>query len=304
MQQLVSERAHLEAELRAGVERKEFVMLLQPQVDGRGEIVGSEALIRWHHPVRGIVMPSDFIPVAESSGLIVSIGQFVLETACRQLAAWSRHSVLQNISIAINVSAAQIHDERFVENVLELIDRTGVDPKRVKLELTESILVRSVHEIIEKMRQLQAVGISFSLDDFGTGYSSLSYLKRLPLKQLKIDREFVKDILVDANDAAIARMIVALGRSLELDVIAEGVETTEQRDYLDDLGCRSYQGYLFGRPMPVSEFEEAVRRSGQTADQLQSVLTEADYAPYLFEAEVRLAPGQPLMLSPVYGGSV
>jgi diguanylate cyclase (GGDEF)-like protein/PAS domain S-box-containing protein len=283
MQELVTERATLESELRDALERDELTIYLQPQVDAHGLLVGAEALLRWQHPVRGVVLPTEFIPVAESSGLILPIGFFVLEAACRQLVAWSRHPGLGQIAIAVNVSAAQIHDERFVEQVLRIIDRTGADPKRLKFELTESVLVRNADEIIRKMKFLQRRGISFSLDDFGTGYSSLSYLKRLPLNQLKIDREFVKDVLVDANDAAIARMIVALGSSLELEVIAEGVETEQQRDYLKELGCRTYQGYLFGRPVPIDHFEHLVIRFFEPAVTLSRVTGDV----------IRLVPESP-----------
>jgi diguanylate cyclase (GGDEF)-like protein/PAS domain S-box-containing protein len=255
MQELVTRRATIEAELRDALCRNELAIYLQPQVDRCGKLIGAEALLRWYHPVRGLVMPSEFVSIAECSGLILPIGYFVLEAACRQLAEWSTMSGLCETCIAINVSAAQIHDEQFIETVMAIIDRTGADPNKLKFELTESILVRNIDEIVRKMKRLKQAGISFSLDDFGTGYSSLSYLKRLPLDQLKIDRGFVTDLLLNLNDAAIARMIVALGRSLELEVIAEGVETVQQRELLEQIGCFSYQGFLFGRPVPLDQFE-------------------------------------------------
>jgi EAL domain-containing protein (putative c-di-GMP-specific phosphodiesterase class I) len=235
-------------------------------------------------------LPSDFIPVAESSGLIVPIGSIVLEAACRQIVAWSDRSDRCELAIAVNVSAAQIHHAGFVENVLEIIDRTGADPRRLKLELTESLLVRNIDDIIGKMKILQSKGLSFSLDDFGTGYSSLSYLKRLPLDQLKIDREFVKDILTDPNDAAIARMIVALGRSLELDVIAEGVETQAQQDYLEGLGCLSYQGYLFGRPMDILEFEDVADRLRPNGCDLDGLDGDAVCLPRIDDEAIAIVP--------------
>jgi diguanylate cyclase (GGDEF)-like protein len=290
MQRLVAERSKTELELRDALKRREFSIFLQPQVNSTNQVVGAEALLRWQHPIRGIVLPSDFIPVAESSGLIVPIGSIVLEAACRQIVAWSDRSDRCELTIAVNVSAAQIHHAGFVENVLEIIDRTGADPRRLKLELTESLLVRNIDDIIGKMKILQSKGLSFSLDDFGTGYSSLSYLKRLPLDQLKIDREFVKDILTDPNDAAIARMIVALGRSLELDVIAEGVETQAQQDYLEGLGCLSYQGYLFGRPMDILEFEDVADRLRPNGCDLDGLDGDAVCLPRIDDEAIAIVP--------------
>ncbi len=255
MQRAITERAELESAMRLSLQRKEFVLHYQPQVCSDGKLIGAEALIRWQHPQRGLLAPCEFIPMAEDSGLIIPMGLQVLEMACQQLMEWSARSDLCNFTISVNVSARQLHQRDFVEQVLATLDRTGADPKRLKLELTESLLLDAVEDTIAKMTALRAHGVGFSLDDFGTGYSSLSYLKRLPLDQLKIDQSFVRSVLVDPNDAAIAQMIVALGQSMRLNVIAEGVETEEQRIFLSGCGCHAYQGYLFGRPMAPRSFE-------------------------------------------------
>ncbi len=222
-------------------------------------MLGAEALARWPHAQRGMVSPSEFIPMAESAGLILPLGASMLKIACRQLARWSADPVTEHLTVAINVSALQMRQKNFVEQVRAIIEQTGADPHRLKIELTESTLVSNVDDVIAKMNKLKAIGIGFSLDDFGTGYSSLSYLKRLPLDQLKIDRSFVKDVLVDPNDAAIAQMIIALSKSLGLSVIAEGVETEEQYAFLASYGQLNYQGYLFGCPLPPEDFEKLAR---------------------------------------------
>ena len=200
--------------------------------------------------------------MAEESGLILSLGDWVLETSCKQLAVWAACPEMAHLSIAVNVSAVQLRQHDFVGKVISVLSRTGANPQRLKLELTESLLVHNVEEIIDKMSLLKARGVGFSLDDFGTGYSSLTYLKRLPLDQLKIDQSFVRDVLIDPNDAAIAKTIVALADSLGLGVIAEGVETAAQRDFLASAGCHAYQGYFFSRPLVLSDFE-AFARKGQ-----------------------------------------
>jgi diguanylate cyclase (GGDEF)-like protein len=246
----------LMTELRHAIDAGELRLFLQPKLElDQGRLIGAEALVRWQHPERGIVAPADFIPLAEETGLILALGDKVLETACLQLAQWATQPGMAHLTIAVNVSAQQFREPRFVERVLAVLERTGANPHRLKLELTESVLVDNVQDIIEKMAALKAEGVVFSLDDFGIGYSSLSYLKRLPLDQLKIDRSFVRDILVDSNDAVIARTIVALAQSLGLGVIAEGVETEAQRDFLAGAGCHAYQGYYFCRPLPVEGFE-------------------------------------------------
>jgi EAL domain-containing protein (putative c-di-GMP-specific phosphodiesterase class I) len=254
MQAAVTARASLESALREAVRKEQFLLYYQAQVDSSGQATGAEALLRWQHPSRGIVAPGEFIPSAEETGLILPLGQWVLDSACRQLAAWAGEARLSHLSIAVNVSALQLHHKDFVDQVLLAVKRSGANPQRLKLELTESLLVHNVEDIIHKMSILKAAGVGFSLDDFGTGYSSLSYLKRLPLNQLKIDQSFVKDILSDPNDAAIARMVVVLAESLGLAVIAEGVENEAQRDFLAQVGCHAYQGYLFCRPLPIAEF--------------------------------------------------
>ncbi len=255
MQSVLAERVALEKELRIALQRQDFVLHYQPQVNGAGAMVGVEALVRWQHPQHALISPLDFIPLAEDTGLILPLGRWVLETACRQLAAWAERASRQHLTMAVNVSARQFHHADFVDQVLTVLQETGANPQRLKLELTESLLITNVEEVIAKMSALKARGVCFSLDDFGTGYSSLAYLKRLPLDQLKIDQGFVSHVLTDANDAAIARMIVALSESLGLEVIAEGVEQAEQRDFLAQHGCQTYQGYFFSRPLPIQDLE-------------------------------------------------
>jgi len=261
MQSIVNTRAVLEADLREAVRDNQFVLHYQAQVDGTGKQTGVEALVRWQHPKRGLVSPADFIPLAEETGLILPLGHWVLKTACRQLVAWSLAPATADLCMAINVSALQCRQADFVAQVLAVLEDSGANPHKLKLELTESMLFDNVEDMISKMSALKAHGVGFSLDDFGTGYSSLSYLKRLPLDQLKIDQSFVRDLLTDTNDAAIARTIVALAESLGLSVIAEGVETEAQRDCLARQGCHAYQGYFFGRPGPAEALLAA--KSGQ-----------------------------------------
>jgi diguanylate cyclase (GGDEF)-like protein/PAS domain S-box-containing protein len=261
MQAAVTRRAALENDLRQALLVGQFQLYYQPQVAASGAVLGAEALIRWNHPERGIVSPGEFIPVAEDCGQIVAIGSWVLETACQQLVAWARSPRTAELTIAVNVSSMQFRQPDFAEYVLGLLDYTGANPHCLKLELTESLLVVNVNDVIAKMSALRVRGVGFSLDDFGTGYSSLAYLKRLPLDQLKIDQSFVRDVLTDPNDAAIASTIVTLGRSLGLAVIAEGVETRAQQEFLLDKGCTTYQGYLFARPMPVAEFDEFLNKT-------------------------------------------
>lgn len=255
MQDKVSYRAALSADLLVGIREEQFQLYYQPQVELSGKVIGTEALIRWLHPERGMVSPAEFIPVAEETGAILTLGYWVLKAACQQLAVWATKPGYAALTVAVNVSARQFYQSDFVEKVLMVLDETGADPNLLKLELTESMLLQDVEDIITKMTLLKRKGVGFSLDDFGTGYSSLSYLKRLPLDQLKIDQSFVRDLLTDANDDAIARTIVALADSMGLAVIAEGVETQEQRDCLAGHGCYTYQGYLFGRPVPAEELK-------------------------------------------------
>ena len=251
MQELVRLRTALEADLRRGISAGEFVLYFQPQVDQHGRQFAAEALVRWQHPERGLVSPGEFIPAAESSGLILPLGDWILKAACTQLLAWSKQAETADRLIAVNVSAKQFRQQNFVDTVQQALATTGARPDRLELELTESLLVDDMESVIAKMNALKKMGVRFSLDDFGTGYSSLNMLKRLPLDQLKIDQSFVRDLLTDSQDASIVRAIVAMGTSLELEVIAEGVETAEQHQALLDLGCHHFQGYLFGRPAPA-----------------------------------------------------
>ncbi len=259
MRQDLNARARLEADLHEALNQAQFRLYYQAQVGINARLTGVEALVRWQHPERSLIAPDEFIPVAEDSGLILPLGHWVLETACKQLAAWALRPEMARLTISVNVSALQFRLPDFVEEVLTILETTGANPERLKLELTESLLLDNMKDIITNMTALKARGVGFSLDDFGTGYSSLSYLKRLPLDELKIDRGFVRDILTDPNDAAIAKMVVALAETMGLAVIAEGVETEAQRDALAGLGCHAYQGYLFSRPVPIDEFEAFAR---------------------------------------------
>ena len=254
LQAAVNARACLEDEIRQGIRDNQFCLWYQPQVDG-GCIVGAEALLRWNHPRRGVLGPIEFIPLAEETGLIVPLGRMVIEEACRQAAAWAAVPGSAPIPIAVNVSARQFRQPDFVSHILETLQATGADSANLKLEITESMLVDNLEETVTIMSTLKTHGLRFSLDDFGTGYSSLAYLKRLPLDQLKIDRTFVRDILVNATNGALAQAIISLARALGLLVIAEGVETDEQRALLSSLGCDCYQGFLFSKAVPAADFE-------------------------------------------------
>lgn len=254
MQAVVNARAVLEADLRTGLMMNQFLLYYQPHVDEEGRMTGAEALLRWQHPRRGLLSPADFISLAEETGLILPLGQWVLEAACAQLTVWATRPETAGLTLAVNVSPRQLRHPDFVIQVLAVLERTGADPHKLKLELTESMLMDNVEDLIVKMTALKAEGIGFALDDFATNYSSLTYLKRLPLDQLKIDRSIVRDILTDAGDATIARTIVTLAQSMGLEVIAEGVETREQREFLAQMSCHAFQGYLFGRPTPKEEF--------------------------------------------------
>lgn len=254
MEQRIRQRIQLEAELRHALHAGQLELFYQPQVE-ESRVVGAEALLRWRHPERGLIGPVEFIGVAEHTDLILPIGGWVLRAACEQLVRWSRTPHSAHLTVAVNISIRQLMEDSFVRDTLEVIAATGADPSRLKLELTESMVIDRVEETIDKMEQLRRRGVCFSLDDFGTGYSSLAYLKRLPLEQLKIDRSFVRDILVDPNDASIARSVVALAQALGLSIIAEGVETEAQHAMLRELGCHRYQGYLFGKPAPAEALD-------------------------------------------------
>ncbi len=255
MQAIATANAALTSELRHGLRNQAFVLHYQPQVGREGHMVGVEALVRWRHPQRGLVFPDAFISQAEESGLILPLGQWVMETACAQIAAWSQRPETKEFSIAINVSVRQFRHPEFVELVMASIKHAGIRAALLKLELTESLLANDMDVTIAKMGILKEAGVTLAIDDFGIGYSALSYLKHLPLDQLKIDRTFVKDVLTDPNDAAIARTIIGLAQSLGLGVMAEGVETEAQRDFLARHGCHCFQGYLFCKPLPIDELE-------------------------------------------------
>jgi diguanylate cyclase (GGDEF)-like protein/PAS domain S-box-containing protein len=255
MQAVVTANAALATDLRQGWRESQFLVDYQPQVGADGCMTGVEALVRWQHPQRDRVPPAHFISTAEETSLIIPIGRWVLQKACAQLAEWAKNPARAHLSIAVNVSVRQFRDPDFVDDVTAAIRSAGIEPRKLKLELTESLLAEEMEATVAKMASLKEMGVSLSLDDFGMGYSSLSYLKVLPLDQLKIDREFVKDILTDANDAAIARTIIGLAQSLGLGVIAEGVETQEQRAFLAQQGCYEYQGFLFCKPLPIEELE-------------------------------------------------
>ena len=256
MQTRVLARARLDADLREAILQEQFVLHYQPQVDATAGVIGAEALLRWLHPRRGMVLPAEFIPRAEDTGLILTLGHWALKTAIAQLVVWAARPETAHLVLAVNVSVHQFAMPDFVEDVLTLLDQFGADPRKLKLELTESLLMENADDVIAKMTALKARGVSFSLDDFGTGYSSLAYLKRLPLAQLKIDQSFVRDVATNAGDAVIANSIIALANSMGMSVIAEGVETEEHRIFLGSHGCQVYQGYLFSAPLPLEEFQQ------------------------------------------------
>ncbi|HZW24641.1 MAG TPA: EAL domain-containing protein [Gallionella sp.] len=261
MQETVNTRAALEDALHNALANHEFQLYYQLQVGSSNRPLGAEALIRWEHPERGVVSPAQFIPLAEETGLILPIGQWVLETACAQLKSWQQSPLTCELVLAVNVSAKQFRQTDFVAQVKAVVQRHAIDPKLLKLELTESLLLETIEDTIATMNALNEIGVQFSLDDFGTGYSSLQYLKQLPLDQLKIDQSFVRDLVTDSSDKAIVRTIIAMANSLGLNVIAEGVETEEQRERLQGKGCAHYQGYLFGKPLPIGQFETLLKQS-------------------------------------------
>jgi len=269
LQAAVKARVTLEDELRQAIRTNQCVLHYQPQVD-HNRMIGAEALIRWNHPTRGLLAPGEFIPLAEETGLILPLGDWVLETACTQIAAWRGQLATTEFAISVNISARQFHQPNFVQLVLGALERTGANPRNLELELTESVLVENVEDVIAKMTVLRDHGLRFSLDDFGTGYSSLAYLKRLPLHQFKIDRSFIRDILVDASSGAITQAILSLSKAMGLSAIAEGVETSEQREFLAGLGCYSFQGFLFSRPLPLEEFERLWQDSVEGANPVTS----------------------------------
>ena len=253
LQASVNARAAIEDDLRQAIKQKQFSLYYQPQVD-RGLLTGVEALIRWKHPKRGIVLPCEFVPMAEETGLILPMGNWVLETACAQIAAWTARKEGAHLTVAVNISAREFRQPKFVEHVLAVLQRTGANPESLKLELAESMLLNNVDDVVAKMKELKSHGVRFSLDGFGTGRSSMAHLKRLPWDQLKIDRSFVGEIMADPISGAVAQAIISFSKAMGLSVIAEGVETEEQRAFLANLGCHSFQGYLFSHPLPWGDF--------------------------------------------------
>ncbi len=253
------ERSELEAELQEALAQQQFLLHYQPQLDSSGKVIGAEALVRWEHPERGLVPPGKFIPYAEQTGLIIPIGSWVLESACAQLSAWAADPAYRELCLAVNISQKQFGQAGFVSEVLNLLERYQIEGRRLQLELTETMVVRDMEELTQKMAALVQHGVTFALDDFGTGYSSLSHLKKLPLSKLKIDQSFVFDVLTDASSETIVRMMISLGHSMGLTVIAEGVETADQQQFLLENGCMQFQGYHLSRPLPLQAFGEFTR---------------------------------------------
>ncbi len=256
MQAAIDSRSAMESAMRRGLQQGEFQLYYQPQVDMEGRLIGAEALSRWLPQNSPIISPVDFIPLAEETGLIVPLGLWVMQTACAQLKVWSDNARTRDLQIAINVSARQFHLPSFIEQLKDCLQHSGINPAMLKLELTESVVLENIEDVIGRMQEIKELGVSFSLDDFGTGFSSLSYLKRLPLDQVKIDKSFVRDVTTDMNDAAIVRAIIAMCESLDMQVIAEGVETEAQLAFLRDNGCTRYQGYLFSKPIAIEDWDE------------------------------------------------
>lgn len=259
MQSSVKQANAMEVELRRALSHNQFKLYYQPQSGEEGQVIGAEALIRWHHPTNGQITPDEFIPLAEQMGIIRQMGHWVLGTACAQLVKWSQKPETATLSLSINVSAEEFKQDDYVAQVLSVLQRSGAQPSLLKLELTESMLVNDVDDIITKMTALKAAGVRISLDDFGTGYSSLTYLKKLPLDQLKVDQSFIHEMLSSTQDEAIVRTVVSLAQHMALDVIAEGVETEEQRQFLESIGCFTIQGYLLSRPLNIHDFNQFVR---------------------------------------------
>jgi diguanylate cyclase (GGDEF)-like protein/PAS domain S-box-containing protein len=259
MQSAIEARVRLVRDLRRALAEKQFTLYYQKQVNRNGQVIGAEVLIRWQHPERGLVSPLDFIPTAEETALILPIGQWVLETACAQIKQWENHPQAGNLQLAVNVSARQFHQPDFVRLVCNEIEKFAINPSKLKLELTESLVLDNIADTILKMKTLREIGVHFSLDDFGTGYSSLSYLTQLPLDQIKIDQSFVHNIGIKPSDAVIVQTIIGMTKNLDIEVISEGVETKGQRDFLELHGCPLYQGWLFGEPVTLEAFEKLLR---------------------------------------------
>lgn len=260
MQIALDHRVEIEAQLRDAIHQKQLVLYYQPQVCNVGHIIGTEALVRWLHPTHGLIAPAKFIAIAESTGMILPLGRLVLRMACEQLAKWAKNPETAKLTIAVNISAQQFREADFADQVMSIVHETGANPQLLKLELRESLLADNLEQIIETMSELRSQGVRFALDDFGTGYSSLNYLKNLPLDQLKIDQSFISDVLDGTNNATVTKVVISLAETLGLDVIAEGVETESQRQFLLDNGCRQFQGYLFSQALTIDAFEEVINR--------------------------------------------
>ncbi len=255
MQTIIDARISLETDLRKALERNELQLFYQIKVDGSGRSIGAEGLIRWIHPERGLILPAQFIPLAEETGFILPIGEWVLETACSQLKAWQKNKATRHLILSVNVSVKQFRRTDFVGQVKAALQRHALKPNLLNLGLTEGMLTENINDVFQAIHALKEIGVRFSLNDFGTGYSSLQYLKQLPLDQVKIDRSLVRELADDSSDMAIVRTLIAVAQSLNLDIIAEGVETEVQKNLLKKWGCENFQGYLFGRPVPIEQFE-------------------------------------------------
>ncbi|MEA3405932.1 MAG: EAL domain-containing protein, partial [Pseudomonadota bacterium] len=279
MQITIERLAELQSELHQALKNNALELYYQPQVNQYAHVIAAEALVRWNHPEKGFISPAVFIPMAENSGLIIPLGDYVLQTACNTLFNWAQHPSTEDIKLSVNVSAKQFADIDFVQKVKKTISDTGVNPNNLKLELTESVMVKDVDRTIQTMNDLRDIGIRFSMDDFGTGHSSLSYLKRLPLAQLKIDQSFIRDLTTDSDDAAIVKTIIAMSNTLKLEVVAEGVETVEQKEFLKNNKCFIYQGYLFSRPLPLSQFEDLVSTTQEINDFDFDLDSEIEFKP-------------------------
>lgn len=256
MQENIEYKTLMESELKTALLKQEFILFYQPQMNANNEMIGVEALVRWHHPSKGLIPPNVFIPLAEETGDIISLGEWVMNQACKQLSAWMKKYDNICLNVAINVSAKQFQEPSFYDMVSTILDHSNIPSSLITLELTESLILENIHEVITKIEALRSLGVRISLDDFGTGYSSLSYLKRLPLDELKVDQSFVRDINHDKNDAMIVKTIIEMAENFELDIIAEGVEDDKQLTYLKENGCSRFQGYFFGKPMPPEEIEK------------------------------------------------
>jgi diguanylate cyclase (GGDEF)-like protein len=261
MQELVNKRSALESDLQMAIPNNQFELFYQIQLDQDQRPIGAEALIRWNHPLNGLIPPGQFIPFAEGTPMILDIGHWVLDTACIQISIWSQQASTRHLVLAVNISAQQFKQPEFVDEVANMINKHGIDPSSLKLELTESVAVDDIDSVVMKMDALRKlVGVTLSLDDFGTGYSSLSYLKRLPLDQIKIDQSFVRDITIDPADEVMVKTIIDMAHNFGLNVIAEGVETEAHLSFLKKNGCKAFQGYLFSKPVPLVEFEELLHK--------------------------------------------